>query len=142
MAKKSRVRSPLAALSFKDLQKEINKRVRQADKLLAKRNKLAAKVAALDSQISEIERAMGGSRGMGRTASGGVRKRPHNETNLAEALAAVLKGKTMGPTEATNAVLAAGYKTTAENFRTIVNQTLLKHKKLFKKEGRGAYTAA
>ena len=40
------------------------------------------------------------------------------------------------------AVQKAGYKTGAANFRTIVNQSLIKNKAMFKKMGRGEYTAA
>ena len=47
----------------------------------------------------------------------------------------------MGVTEVAKAVVDAGYMTTAANFRTIVNQCLTKHRKLFKKLGRGKYTA-
>ena len=71
---------------------------------------------------------------------GTVRKRPKNDTNLVEALAKVLKGKTMGVTEVTAAVQVAGYKTSAANFRTIVNQALIRSE-LIKKVSRGQYTA-
>jgi len=49
-------------------------------------------------------------------------------------------GKTMGVSEAADAVQRAGYKTSAANFRTIVNQTMLKSPKI-KKVSRGQYTA-
>lgn len=71
----------------------------------------------------------------------GSRKRHRNETNLVEALQQVLSGKTMGVTEAAQAVQKAGYKTTSPNFRTIVNQTLIKNPEAFTKQGRGLYTA-
>ena len=61
--------------------------------------------------------------------------------NLVEALQKTLKGKTMGVTEVTEAVQKNGYKTSAANFRTIVNQTLIKHPKTFKKIARGQYSA-
>lgn len=71
----------------------------------------------------------------------GSRKRHRNDTNLVEALQQVLTGTTMGVTEAAAAVQKAGYKTTSPNFRTIVNQTLIKHPDAFRKEGRGKYTS-
>jgi hypothetical protein len=37
--------------------------------------------------------------------------------------------------------VTAGYRANAANFRVIVNQTLLKNKSIFKKLGRGRYTA-
>jgi len=70
------------------------------------------------------------------------RRRPRNETNLAEALVKVLKGKTMRVKDMVGAVQRAGYRTNAANFRTIVNQALIKNKGMFKKMGRGEYTAA
>ncbi len=71
----------------------------------------------------------------------GARKRHRNDTNLVGALQQVLSGQTMGVTEAASAVQKAGYKTTSPNFRTIVNQTLIKHTDVFSKKGRGQYTA-
>ena len=71
----------------------------------------------------------------------GARKRHKNDSNLVEALQSVLKGTTMGVTEVAQAVQEAGYKTTSPNFRTIVNQTLIKHNDVFAKQGRGLYTA-
>jgi hypothetical protein len=100
-----------------------------------RRDRLAARLDAMDSQI----RAMGGS--LNRTIRHGGR-RPRNETNLAEALANLLKGKSMRVKDMVGAVQRAGYKTGAANFRTIVNQTLIKHKGMFKKLGRGEYTAS
>jgi|GEM_PF-565914 len=77
----------------------------------------------------------------GPTKPRGSRKRHRNDTNLVGALQKVLSGKTLGVTEAANAVQKAGYKTTSPNFRTIVNQTLIKHTDVFSKEARGLYTA-
>jgi hypothetical protein len=77
--------------------------------------------------------------GKGRGAPG--RKRPVNDMNLAESLAKVLKNRTMSVTDVTAEVQKAGYKTSAENFRTIVNQTLIRDAR-FKKVSRGQYTAA
>jgi hypothetical protein len=71
----------------------------------------------------------------------GERKRHRNDTNLVGALQQILSGKTLGVTEAANAVQKAGYKTTSPNFRTIVNQTLIKNPDVFTKQGRGLYTA-
>ena len=61
--------------------------------------------------------------------------------NLVDSLAKVLKSKTLSVTEATEAVQKAGYLTTAANFRTIVNQALIRETKVFKKVSRGQYTA-
>ena len=134
MAKRGR-RSGLASLPTAAIERELRRRARRVLVLERRRDRIADKLAAMDAQI----RAMGGSSN-GRMISG--RKRPRNETNLAEALAKVLKGKTMSVTEVAGAVQRAGYRTSAANFRVIVNQNLIKHRDLFKKVGRGQYTAA
>lgn len=128
-------RGGLARVPIDDLQAELRRRQGSLRKLEAKRAKLAAALDAIDRQIQ----AFGGVPS-GRAASGGGRRRPRNEMNLVEALAQVLKGKTMSVTEVAQAVQDAGYQTTSDNFRTIVNQTLIKSDR-FKKVGRGQYTA-
>lgn len=100
-----------------------------------RRDRVLAKLAALERKIEEH----GGSA----AAGGGGRRggaRPKNSMNLAQALAGVLKGRTMSVTDVAQAVQRAGYKTSSANFRTIVNQTLIKSDK-FKKVSRGQYTA-
>lgn len=145
----------LRGVSTGDLQAELQRRSRDLTKLEAKRDALLAQVGVIDSEISVINAALGvagggtsGGRRAARTApaSGRARrgasgrKRPHNEASLEVSLAKVLQGKTMGVTEVANAVQKAGYKTTSPNFRTIVNQTLIRSD-LIKKLSRGAYTA-
>lgn len=76
---------------------------------------------------------------MGRPPGPG-RKRPRNESNLIEVLAAVLKGKTMGVAEAMEAVQTAGYRSSSPNFKAMVNGSLIK-KKYFRRVERGRYTA-
>lgn len=131
----ARRRSSLSGLSVADLHREIARRKRKAMTLQRKRDRLMAKVAALDAQLSEF--GMGGGGGV---ASGGGRKRFRNEKNLVEALQEVLKGKTMGVSEVSDAVQKAGYRTSSPSFRTIVNQALIASGK-FSRVGRGQYTA-
>jgi CTP-dependent riboflavin kinase len=127
-------RTGLDSLSLSDLQREIKRRERKrstaVNKLVRKRDRLAEQLAALDAEIAKH----------GGSTRGGARRRPRNEGNLAEFLEKVLKGQTMSVTEAAAAVQKAGYVTTSPNFRTIVNQMLLKGN-LFKRVGRGQYTA-
>ncbi len=120
------------ALSTSELEAELRRRQRDHKRLLSRREKLLADLRKVDDEI----RAAGG------TVMAPGRKRPQNSQNLVDALADLLKGRTMGVTEAADAVQAAGYRTSAENFRTIVNQTLIKHPRKFKKISRGQYTAA
>lgn len=153
----------LASISTAELAREMARRQAQASKLVERRNKLAKELAELDRELSAFGMAgpsaapavssaasapAAAPRKRGRplgsknkVKAGGPRKRPKNDMNLAEALAKVLKGTTMGVTEVTSAVQKAGYKTSAENFRTIVNQTLIRDAR-FKKVSRGQYTAA
>lgn len=122
---------PITGLSTQELQAEIARRQRGLAGLQRRRERLLEQIADIDAQIRE----------MGGTLNGGTRKRPRNEMNLVEALQGVLRGTEMSVTEAAQAVQDAGYQTGAANFRTIVNQTLLREK-AFKKVSRGVYTAS
>lgn len=150
--------SGLSGLTIADLQKEIARRARRAAGLKVKRRRLLAKLAALDALIGDGgsdegasrggrrgrrgEKAAGRRKARGGSRRGGGRKRPKNEMNLVEALQKLLKGRTLSVTDMTQKVQEAGYKTSAANFRTIVNQTLIKNGKVFRKVSRGMYTAA
>ena len=93
------------------------------------------------ARASKKKRSTSGSKKRSPSKPRGSRKRHRNETNLVDALQLVLAGTTMGVSEVAQAVQDAGYKTTSPNFRTIVNQTLIKHPDVFQKQGRGLYTA-
>jgi hypothetical protein len=126
-------------MSVAELHKELRRRERRVVTLMRRRDRAMAKVEKLDALIRDAGGALGR---RGRVGAIPGRRRPRNEMNLAESLVQVLKGKTMGVTEVAGEVQKAGYQTTAENFRTIVNQTLIKNRKMFRKVGRGQYTAA
>jgi len=153
MAKKSRGMGSLGSVPVQDLQAELRRRMAKVGTIARRRDRLMVKVNRLNDLIQELGgsadvlvgrrgpgRPPGPAKGAGRRGSG--RTRPKNDSNLRDALAKVLRGKTMGVTEVAAAVQRHGYKTGAENFRTIVNQALLKHKGVFKKVARGQYTAA
>ena len=124
-------RGKFSNVSITELQSEIKRRQRHLDALHRKREKLATQLREVEEQILEEGGAMGALTG---------RKRPRNEQNLADALASLLSNKTLSVTEASEQVQSAGYRTTSPNFRTIVNQTLLKDPR-FKRVGRGRYTS-
>ncbi|HQY89670.1 MAG TPA: hypothetical protein PK402_13540, partial [Tepidisphaeraceae bacterium] len=90
----------------------------------------------VDKQIASL---MGGGGGGG-YSGGGARVR--NERNLVSHLEEVLgkapKGMSVG--DIVDAVKASGYHTKSENFRGIVNQTLIKEKKFTSTGTRGMYT--
>ena len=125
--------SALARLPVSALESELRRRQRLVGTLQRRRERLAAKVEALDRQIHAAGGSANGhiSRGPGR--------RPRNKTTLAGALAQMLKGKTMTVVDAAEAVKKSGYKTKSRSFRIQVNTALIKG--AFKRVGRGEYTA-
>ena len=125
----------LTEKSISELKTEIKRRERQLTSLHKKRDKLAGQLQDIDDQIAEL-----GGTASGDSPMSGGRKRYRNDSNLADALVDLLKTKTMSVTQASIEVQKAGYKTTSPNFRTIVNQTLLRDKR-FKRIGRGLYTS-
>lgn len=155
-------RRKLSNISTSVLQQELQRRQSSLNSLVSKRSKLAAELALLDNEIGVLggdaaglaaAAGPGKRRGRPRKASGAMvapavrrgpkpgGKRPRNTMTLQDAIEKVLKGGTvLSVTEITSAVKKIGYKTNAENFRTIVNQTLIKNGKLFKKVARGQYT--
>lgn len=124
-------RGKLSSISISELHTEIRRRQRHLDALHRKREKLSTQLREVEEQILQEGGAMGALTG---------RKRPRNEQNLADALADLLAKQTLSVTEASEQVQTAGYRTTSPNFRTIVNQTLLKDPR-FKRVGRGRYTS-
>jgi hypothetical protein len=136
-------RGKLSSVDTSALEQELQRRRRGLGGLERKHQKLLSQLAALEAQMAALGGPIsaGSSGGTARRGRPPGRKRPENSSTLVDALAKTLKGKTMGVTEAAEAVVAGGYNTNAENFRTIVNQTLLKHTDVFKKVSRGQYTA-
>lgn len=127
----------LSSLPLRVIHAELRRRARRAATLQRRRDRLARRIEALDEQI----RSLGGSaaRRNGRVRGGG--RRAHNKQTLVASLHEVLNGKTMRVTEAAQAVQQAGYKTGSRSFRVQVNIALIKNPKLFRRVGRGQYTA-
>lgn len=125
-------------LPLSDLQAEIRRRQKDVSGLQKKRDKLAAQLAELDSQLGMLGVPQYGMDGIMGVPG---RRRPRNDSSLADALVNLLKDQTLSVTEAAIEVQKAGYKTTSPNFRTIVNQTLLREKRI-KRVGRGLYTSS
>ena len=134
--KEGRAPRGLAGVSLQVLESELRRRGRTVRTLERKRDRHLALADRFEAQI----RALGGGGGGGGGGRGGRGSRPRNDMNLVEALSKVLNGKTMSVTDVAEAVQRAGYRTSSDNFRTIVNQTLIKSDK-FKKVSRGQYTA-
>jgi hypothetical protein len=125
----------LTGLSLPELQREIRRRERRVSGLITKRDRLIQRVEAIDREIIS-----NGGNVSGRGGRVSLRRRPRNDSNLADALVDILKNTEMSVTDVAQAVQNAGYVTTSPNFRTIVNQTLLKDSRI-KKVRRGIYTS-
>lgn len=150
MAKRTR-KGKLESIDTTTLHAELQRRQRSLGKLEARHNKLLIELEDLEAEmemlkgagaIAPAKRGRPAKKTARSSARAGAtgRKRPRNEMKLDDSLAKLLKGKTMGVSEAAEAVQKAGYKTSAANFRTIVNQTMIKSPKI-KKVSRGQYTA-
>lgn len=124
----------LAKVPSHALARELNRRQKVASQLEAKRTNLLAEVADLEREIREYGGSLEGKALRGSPQSG-------RSTTLPQALAQLLKGRTMSVTDAAQAVQKAGYKTNSPNFRTIVNAAVLKRTDLFRRVARGQYTA-
>jgi hypothetical protein len=140
-------RSGLRGASFGEIQGEIRRRQRELQSLVRRRSKLAGQLEAVNMAIAEQGLELGGMASAGMTSAmrGAApvavgRKRPRNDQNLADALAEVLSKQTLSVTEVSEEVQRHGYRTTSPNFRTIVNQTLIKDPR-FTRVGRGLYTS-
>lgn len=131
-AKKAGSRPGLGTMTTEALQAELRRRQTGVRRLERKREKLLEQLGFVEKELATM--------GAPITAAGGTRKRPKNDSSLEDALVETLKGKTMGVTEAAEAVQRNGYLTSSANFRTIVNQTLIRSPGI-KKIARGQYTA-
>jgi hypothetical protein len=111
-------------------------RTKEIDKLNKKKQKLQKEIAEVEAQISRF----GGSSSKSRAGRPrGTRAR--NAKPLADVIAEVLgkNSKAMKVSEIAEAVLATGYNTNSPNFRSIVNQTLIKDRKRFDQAERSYY---
>lgn len=147
-----RARGGIKSASIEELQAELERRESVVAELAARREELLSELDTVDRELRANGAEPGGQRrGPGRPRKlsssratprrTGNRRRPRNKVNLVEALQKVLKGQTMSVTDIADAVQKAGYRTTSENFRTIVNQALINNTNKFKKVARGKYTA-
>jgi hypothetical protein len=122
-----------SGLSIAQLRGILASRQSELKKLQKQRKGLQKKLNQIDSRIASL-----GGTSTGRTGDG---TRPRNTMNLVEALTKVMQGKSkpMSIAEITDAVRSAGYKSSSPSFRSIVNQALIREKKLFSPAGRGLY---
>lgn len=119
------------------LERVLEEKRSELNKLLRQRTGLQKKLGRLDREIERVEGGMNGAR---RSAAGGGGGRPRNAHSLHDTMESVLRdaGKPMRVPEIMEAVLATGYRSGSDNFRGIVNQTLIKDKR-FGQVQRGVY---
>ena len=123
------------------LERVLEEKRNELNKLLRQRTELQKKLGQLDRLIERVEGGMNGTRRLGGGGGGGgVGSRPRNERSLLDTMEAGLReaGKPMKVPEIMEAVLATGYRSGSDNFRGIVNQTLIKDKRFGQVE-RGVY---
>lgn len=127
----------LAGVPIDVLHAEIERRRQQSGSLHRVRDHLLRRLAKIEARIvaagGELVRAARGQRGS--------RSRAQNPLSLVETLQKVLRTRTLSVTQAAAEAQRVGYRSTSKTFRTIVNQTLIKHTDKFKKVARGRYTA-
>jgi len=135
----------LATISTEMLRRELERRRRGVESLLARRDALRAEIAELDAQIRELSdeqprsaRGRGHGHG-GRRSARLAMPRPKNAMSLPDAIAMEVEvGDSITPADAARRVLASGYQTTAKTFTMVVANALSKDKR-FKRLGRGKY---
>jgi len=131
---------PLKSATTTSLLKELDRR---RGVLQEEREALLAEIAEIDAHIADIEDALASSRTTRQPRRRSSTKRTGGKrVLLADALQSLLTGKELSVTEIADSLLKSGYKTksSAKNFRVMVNQTLTKDKR-FKRVSRGIYTA-
>lgn len=136
-------RPATAAFNIAQLERILQERRSELNRLERQRADLQRKLDGLDRQIMKLNGSLRGRRGGGGGASGGGGgggTRARNEVSLVEAIEGALRGgKPMRVGEIVDAVQASGYRSNSANFRGIVNQTLIKERKRFTAADRGLY---
>ncbi len=131
----------LKAATTTNLLKELDRR---RGVLEEEREALLAEIEEIDAHLEDISTALPASRAPRKSRRKASTKRSGGKrVLLADALQSKLAGKQLSVTEIADSLLKSGYKTksSAKNFRVMVNQTLTKDTR-FKRVSRGIYTSA
>ncbi|MBV8780967.1 MAG: hypothetical protein JO353_06175 [Phycisphaerae bacterium] len=126
-------------LSISQLESMLHTRKRDLTSLSSQHAKLLKQLKAVETKMAALGGKASGRASSGLSAGGRVR----NEKSLVEYLDEVLSGATepMKVGDIVDSVLKAGYHTGSDNFRGIVNQTLIKERRRFGSAGRGLYVS-
>ena len=130
-------RPATAGFNIAQLERILEDRRTEVNRLERLRNELQRKLDGVERQIAKLA---GGLRGLRGRRGGGGGTRARNEVSLVEAIETALRGgKPMRVGDIVDAVQGAGYRSNSDNFRGIVNQTLIKERKRFAQAERGVY---
>jgi len=142
--KRGRRKATLARASIAALERALLRRQRDVSRLEKRRDALQGRLARVEADLAALQGTSAivpaakprGRRGKPR------RGRGRGGMSLAVAISGVLEGakKPMRAAEVTTAVLAAGYKSQAKNFRQIVHSALTRHPGAAR-AGKGLYVA-
>jgi len=133
--------SPLAKVPMDELLAEIDRRHARARVLIAERERILTKLAALEAEMGIVASAVRWIAPSERPGDAGhaVRQRARNSVSLADALAQAIEVRaTISPAEAAQLVLSNGYTSTAKNFGMVVANALAKDQR-FARRARGLY---
>lgn len=133
--------SPLAKVPMDELLAEVDRRHARARTLIAERERILAKLAALEAEMGIVASAIRSAATEARPTIGGQprRQRARNGISLADALAQAIEVRaTVSPAEAAQLVLSNGYQSTAKHFGMVVANALAKDKR-FERRARGLY---
>ena len=129
-------RPATSAFNIAQLERILHDRRTELNRLQRQRSELQRKLDGVERQIGKLN---GGGRGRPRGGGGGG-GRARNEHSLVEVIESVMRGgKPMRVGDIVDAVQAGGYRSNSDNFRGIVNQTLIKERKRFAPVERGVY---
>jgi len=131
-------RPATAGFNIAQLERILEDRRTEVNRLERLRNELQRKLDGVERQIAKLA---GGLRGLRGRRGGGGGTRARNEVSLVEAIENAMRGtgKPMRVGDIVDAVQASGYRSNSDNFRGIVNQTLIKERKRFAQAERGVY---
>jgi len=135
----------LKSVSTAELRRELARREKGAKSLTARRDKLAKKLARLESELADLglSAARPGPRRAGRPPKAGRRggrRRARNTVSLPDAIAKVVRvGATVSPADVARRVRKSGYKSTSAHFGMMVSNALSKDSR-FKRLSRGQYS--
>ena len=131
----------LASISIDGLRRELDRRQKGLDALLARRARLAQELAALDAEIRGMQAAdvpVRRAPSRGQSARLAI-PRLKNSISLPDAVALEAEvGQVVTPPEIAKRVLASGYQTTSKSFTAMCTNTLSNDPR-FKRVGRGRY---